>query len=52
MNQVQKQIDKVRVTRCCMLRRVKNTPTHSFVSNLYANMKNSKSHGQQEVDVQ
>ena len=26
---------RVRLTRCCTLRRAKNTPTHSFVSNLY-----------------
>jgi hypothetical protein len=30
------------VTRCCTLRRAKNTPTRSFVSNLY----------KQEIDVQ
>jgi hypothetical protein len=33
------------ITRCCTLRRAMNTPTRSF-------MKNSKSHGKQEVDVQ
>jgi hypothetical protein len=38
-------------TRCCTLRRAKNTPTRSFVSFITANMKNSKSHGKQEVDV-
>jgi hypothetical protein len=51
------------VTRCCMLRRAKNTPTRSFVSNLYISqhslpenavktLKILKSHGKQEVDVQ
>ena len=49
-------------TRCCMLRHAKNTPTRSFVKIsenesvtkvfITANMKNSKSHGKQEVDVQ
>ena len=55
-------------TRCCTLRRAKNTPTRSHISNIKsflpveaeisvtkvfitANMKNSKSHGKQEVDV-
>jgi hypothetical protein len=26
---------KLNTTRCCTLRRAKNTPTRSFVSNLY-----------------
>ena len=49
-------------TRCCTLRRAKNTPTRSFVSNLYISQyslpenavktwKILKSHGKQEVDV-
>jgi hypothetical protein len=50
-------------TKCCTLRRAKNTPIRSFVSNLYisqhsvtkvcitVNTKNSKSHCKQEVDV-
>jgi hypothetical protein len=34
--------DSTKITRCCTLRRAKNTPTRSFVS---------KSHCKQEVDV-
>ena len=54
---------KIIGTRCCTLRRAKNTPTRSCVSNLYISQHSLpenavetltilKSHGKQEVDVQ